>query len=144
MTIYVTLNQVWSFNSSKLHIESLTLLKWKAHYPLHNSVSASLWSDVQSVWAAEFRRATSTTTLISHTNPPGCEPIKCPLGISTVTGTQPCSHWCCRQGIKGVMKEHIINSRANWINHILINYSVFAGYLNVLPPHIAANTIATH
>lgn len=42
------------------------------------------------------------------------------------------------------MKHKIINSGANQISHLLINYSVFLqGGMNVIPPHIAGNTIAT-
>lgn len=66
--------------------------------------------------------ATSATTLIyaclqSH---------NMSLGINQVTGMILCSYWCWGRGIKGAMKDQIINSRANQISHILINYSVFA------------------
>lgn len=46
------------------------------------------------------------------------------LGISEMI---LCPCWCCERGIKGAMKDQIINSGANQISHIVINYSVFAG-----------------
>ena len=69
---------------------------------------------------------TSTITLISHSGP-GCRPRNMSVGINQVTEMILCSCWCCERGIKGAMKDQIINSGANQISHILINYSVFAG-----------------
>lgn len=69
---------------------------------------------------------TSTTILISHSGP-GCQPCNMSVGINQVSEMILCSYWCCERGIKGAMKDQIINSGANQISHILINYSVFAG-----------------